>query len=183
MCFLLKEVTLPLRFNQTTRSLHSSLPAWHFNNFCKYFSVLIISLNSRNVCVFCFCIWNNKLDIFQAICSIINEKFVICKPNCLLTCKGANYIFLKSGNRIRFVEQRLAPSSDPLDVTKFIAVNALSLVTLCCAAQVQLCSTNRPLIYLTEQHIFTLPLIIEGTTEKAPQFIMPLKPIYSQNIF
>jgi hypothetical protein len=33
-----------------------------------------------------------------------------------------------------------------------------------------------------EQHIFAFSLIIEGTTEKALQFIMPLKTIYHQNL-
>ncbi len=32
-----------------------------------------------------------------------------------------------------------------------------------------------------EQHIFYILLIIEGTTEKVLQFIMPLKSIYNQN--
>ncbi len=60
-------------FNQTTRSMHPSLPPWCFNNFCKYFSVLIVSLNSCNVCVFWFCIFSNRLDLFQATCSIIQQ--------------------------------------------------------------------------------------------------------------
>ncbi len=32
-----------------------------------------------------------------------------------------------------------------------------------------------------EQHIFGFSLIIEGTTEKVLQFIMPLKSIYNRN--
>ena len=32
-----------------------------------------------------------------------------------------------------------------------------------------------------EQHVFTFLLIIEGTTEKVVQFIMPLKSIYNRN--
>jgi hypothetical protein len=32
-----------------------------------------------------------------------------------------------------------------------------------------------------EQHVFAFSLIIEGTTEKALQFIMPLMTIYKQN--
>ncbi len=33
-----------------------------------------------------------------------------------------------------------------------------------------------------EQHIFAFTLIIEGTTEKVLQFVMPLKSIYSKNL-
>jgi hypothetical protein len=33
-----------------------------------------------------------------------------------------------------------------------------------------------------EQHVFAFLLIIEGTTEKVLQFIMPLKSIYNQNL-
>jgi hypothetical protein len=33
-----------------------------------------------------------------------------------------------------------------------------------------------------EQHIFAFSIIIEGTTEKVLQFIMPLKSIYNQNL-
>ncbi len=39
-------------------------------------------------------------------------------------------------------------------------------------------------VYLSapmEQHIFAFSLIIEGTTEKVFQFIMPLKSIYNRN--
>jgi hypothetical protein len=32
-----------------------------------------------------------------------------------------------------------------------------------------------------EQHVFAFSLIIEGTTEKVLQFIMPLKTIHKQN--
>jgi hypothetical protein len=32
-----------------------------------------------------------------------------------------------------------------------------------------------------EEHIFAFSLIIEGTTEKVLQFIMPLKSIYNKN--
>ncbi len=35
---------------------------------------------------------------------------------------------------------------------------------------------------LTEQHVFVISLIIEGTIEKVLQFIMPLKSIYSKNL-
>ncbi len=34
---------------------------------------------------------------------------------------------------------------------------------------------------LMEQHFFAFSLIIEGTTEKVFQFIMPLKSIYNRN--
>ncbi len=33
-----------------------------------------------------------------------------------------------------------------------------------------------------EQHIFVFLIITEGTTEKALQFIMPLKSIYEKNL-
>ncbi len=57
-----KALALPSTFNKTHWSLHPSLQAVHFNNFCKYFSGLIISVISFNVCVFCFCILSNKHD-------------------------------------------------------------------------------------------------------------------------
>jgi hypothetical protein len=42
---------------------------------------------------------------------------------------------------------------------------------------------NSPNLLLTmEQRFFTFSLIIEGTTEKVLQFIMPLKSIYSKNL-
>jgi hypothetical protein len=33
-----------------------------------------------------------------------------------------------------------------------------------------------------EQHVFALEIIIEGTTDKVIQFIMPLKSIYNKNL-
>ena len=40
---------------------------------------------------------------------------------------------------------------------------------------------NEIILIPMERHIFTFSLIIEGTTEKVLQFIMPLKSIYSRN--
>ncbi len=42
-----------------------------FNNFCKYFSVLIISVKSCNVCVIYLCVYSNNFDLIQATCFII----------------------------------------------------------------------------------------------------------------
>jgi hypothetical protein len=33
-----------------------------------------------------------------------------------------------------------------------------------------------------EQHVFAFSLVIEGTTDKVLQFIMPLQPIYNKNL-
>ncbi len=68
-----KAIALPPTFNYTNRSPHPSLPAWLYNNFCKYFLVLIVTINSCNVFVFYFCIFSNKLDLSQETCSVRDE--------------------------------------------------------------------------------------------------------------
>ncbi len=63
-----KVFALPSTFNQTNRSLQPTLPAQYFYNFCKYFSLLMMSMK---VCVFYFCIFSSKLDLFKTTCSIM----------------------------------------------------------------------------------------------------------------
>ncbi len=49
-----------------------SILACHFNYF-YILSVLIIAANSCNVCMFYFCIFSNKLDLFEATCFLCKE--------------------------------------------------------------------------------------------------------------
>jgi hypothetical protein len=37
--------------------------------------------------------------------------------------------------------------------------------------------------YMSKMHVFTISLVVEGTTEKVPQFIMPQKVIYNRNVY
>ncbi len=72
--FYLKALGHSNTFDQANRSLQLSLQAWHFSNFCKYITVLIIRVNNFNVCVLYFCSFSNKLYLFEATCSIILSK-------------------------------------------------------------------------------------------------------------
>ncbi len=71
----LKSACASLHFNQTTWSLHPSHSTWHFNYFFYTLSILIIFVNSCKVCVFYFCIFTNKLDLFKSTCSILKHLF------------------------------------------------------------------------------------------------------------
>jgi hypothetical protein len=96
--FSLKALELPPTFDKTNRSLYPSLPAWHFNNFCKYISVLIISINSCNVCVLHFGIYNNKLNLFKATCSIIGRQALNVATQSVYLKKGLYHWSLRKKN-------------------------------------------------------------------------------------
>jgi hypothetical protein len=64
---LFKVCALPSTSNYTTWSLHPDFPAWNLHTL----SILIISVSSSNIRVFYFCIFSNKLDLFDAICFIV----------------------------------------------------------------------------------------------------------------
>jgi hypothetical protein len=58
-----------------------SLFAWHFNYFCKYFPFKFCC----NACVFYFCIFGNKIDLFKAthfILFFFSKNFLVVS-NCI----------------------------------------------------------------------------------------------------
>ncbi len=68
----LEVLALPPSFNQTPRCPHPRLQAQHSIT-SQIISVLIIFVNSCNVCMFCKIISGNELDLFKATCSIIKS--------------------------------------------------------------------------------------------------------------
>jgi hypothetical protein len=68
----LKALALPTTFNKTTWSLH---PAIQLDMLITFVNILILIIleRSSNVCVFYFCIFGNKLNLYETTCSSVTQ--------------------------------------------------------------------------------------------------------------